>query len=116
MLTIHLSKLRFYAYHGLFAEERILGSHYELDLSITLDTNERVSSLDRSIDYAAVFELVKKRMAVPTELLETLAADIAASIHQNFSHARSLTISIHKEDPPISQMQGSVGVSLTKTF
>ena len=67
--------------------------------------------LTDTVDYIAVYELVKKRMAIPTPLLETVVTDIAQKILAQFSLAEEVFISIRKMYPPVSKIQGSVGVS-----
>ena len=70
-----------------------------------------VKHLTDTVDYIAVYELVKKRMAIPTPLLETVVTDIAQKILAQFSLAEEVFISLRKMHPPVPQMQGSVGVS-----
>ena len=50
-------------------------------------------------------------MAIPTPLLETVVTDLAQKILAQFSLAEEVLISIRKMHPPVSNMQGSVGVS-----
>ena len=112
MLTIHLHNLIFHAYHGLYAEEKMLGNNFEINITIQhIDIVEKIISLEQTINYTTVYNLVKERMQTPTPLLETLAQEICEVILENFSHAESVSFSIKKLNPPIIQFQGSVGIS-----
>ena len=112
MLSIHLHNIIFFAHHGIHEEEKILGNEFEVNVTIKLTPYQLpVKHLSDTIDYIAVYDLIKKRMAVPTSLLETLATDIAGQILAAFALAEEVTISIRKIYAPVSQLRGSVGVS-----
>ena len=64
-----------------------------------------------TINYVSVYELVKKRMAIATPLLETVVTDIAIRIMAQFMQAEEVLISMKKKHPPIQGIEGSVGVS-----
>lgn len=116
MFTIHLHNLKFYAYHGLHAEEKILGKNYEVNADITLFENGLVTRLHQTIDYAKVYEIIKKRMNKPTALLETVAQDLAQLIYKADNRITSITISIKKLHPPMAEFEGHVGVSYKREF
>lgn len=114
MLTIHLHHLHFFAYHGIYEEEKLLGNHFELNLNIRHSPQQLpVQHLSDTVDYVSVYELVRERMAIPTPLLETVVTEIAKEILNRFALAEEVFISIRKMYPPIPHMhgRGSVGVS-----
>ena len=112
MLSIHLHNLLFHAYHGLYAEEQLLGNVFEVNITIQhIPIKAQIIALDQTINYTAVYDLVKKRMNTPTPLLETFAQELCQSILENFIQAESVFFSIKKLNPPIPQFQGNVGVS-----
>jgi dihydroneopterin aldolase len=114
LLQIHLKNVQFFAYHGIFSEERKLGNFFELNIDIWVQPiTLPVLHMKESIDYVAVYELVKKRMQIATPLLETVVTEIAQSILAQFSLANKVSISIDKVRPPIVQFDGKVGVSFT---
>lgn len=112
MMKIHLSKLCFFAFHGIYDEERILGNDFEVNIEVGYTPSSLpVLYIQQTINYVDVYELVKKRMSTPTPLLETLATDIASAILAQFSLAEQVIISIDKVRPPIEQFKGQLGVS-----
>ncbi len=114
MLQIHLKNVQFFAYHGIYSEERKLGNFFELNIDIWVQpVTLPVLHMKDTIDYVAVYELVKKRMEIPTPLLETVITEIAQSILAQFSLANKVAISIDKVCPPITRFEGKVGVSFT---
>ena len=116
MYTIHLNKLAFFAHHGLHDEEAITGTNFEIDLSVEFDPGERLTSIQQTINYVDVYDIVKKHMAHPIALLETLAENITLEIHSLDKRIRSINISIHKLHPPINNFIGHVGVTYSKVF
>jgi dihydroneopterin aldolase len=112
LLTINLHNLIFHAHHGLYQEEQLLGNDFEVNISIKhLPVKEKIVSLEQTINYVSVHELVKQRMKIPTPLLETLAQEICEAILEKFSLAEEVFFSIKKLNPPIINFQGSVGIS-----
>lgn len=112
MLSIHLHNIILFAYHGIHEEEKILGNEFELNITVAYSPMKiPIKHLQDTIDYIAVYELVKRRMAIPTPLLETLASEMAAEILAQFLLAEKVSISIKKLYPPVFQFRGSVGVS-----
>lgn len=112
MLSIHLHQLVFHAFHGLYEEEKILGNEFMVDLTVQHHpANIPIHAINDTINYVALYELVKKRMEVPVLLLETLATSIAQDILLQFVLAETVNISITKLHPPISEFSGQVGVS-----
>ena len=117
ILTIELRKLLFFAHHGLHAEERKTGNEFEVNLTVSYkEPASTISNLDDSINYAALFEIVKKEMDEPYDLLETLVQAIALKIKDSFPETKKLRISVHKLHPPIPQIRGAVGVTLEKEY
>lgn len=112
MLSIHLHQLVFHAFHGLYEEEKILGNEFMVDLTVQHHPAIiPIHAINDTINYVALYELVKKRMEVPVLLLETLATSIAQDILLQFVLAETVNISITKLHPPISEFSGQVGVS-----
>jgi 7,8-dihydroneopterin aldolase/epimerase/oxygenase len=116
MFTVHLNKLQFFAHHGVHDEEGIIGTDFEVSVSINFNAPEKVIALHDTINYVSVFEIVKNRFAVPERLLETLAQHIADDIYASDNRITTINIFIDKINPPISNFIGSVGVTYSKSF
>ncbi|MBK7558601.1 MAG: dihydroneopterin aldolase [Chitinophagaceae bacterium] len=116
MFTVNLHNLSFYAFHGVYDEEKILGNHYEVNVVISFETKEPVITLEQTINYEKVYEIISQRMLVPADLLETLAQEIAHAIYHFENRCQSISVSIEKKDPPIKNMQGSVSVIYKTAF
>ena len=113
-MQVHIHKAKIFAYHGIHAEEGILGGWFEVNLTVSFRPSSLpVTALKETVDYTELLNLVKKEMNNPEPLLETVAGLIVQGILAQFSIAEEVNISITKMHPPIASYKGSVGISLT---
>jgi dihydroneopterin aldolase len=116
MFTINLHNLIFHSHHGIHEEERILGNSFEVNVSLNIDTSQPITLLEQTVDYASVYEIIKKRMNLPAPLLETLVQDLVLEIKAFDNRIKSISVSVEKKNPPITNMEGSVSVHYKKEF
>lgn len=117
MVRVQLHNLLFKAFHGIHEEEKILGNEYSIDASVEFhERDEVIEHIGETIDYAIVYSIIKKRMSIPTPLLETVVMKVGTDIHQEFPGLKSITISIKKMNLPIEGMQGFAEVCWHKEF
>ena len=104
MGQISLKGMEFFAFHGVYEEERVKGNKFEVDLSIDYPFEAQVSDdqLAHTIDYAELYELVKVVMDKPANLLEHLAVSIANDIEGKFPEVKQITVTVSKFNPPIN--------------
>lgn len=117
LMTIELKKLQFFAFHGLYEEEKKTGNEFEVNLFVDYIPNTVIiTDMSATINYAELFELVKTEMQKPRGLLETLAMEIVELIHSLYPQIVKAEISITKLHPPIATFTGSVGVQYSKRW
>lgn len=110
-MIIRLNGLRFFAFHGVHPEERTLGRWFEVDIEIkTAHILGRGDDLRLTLDYADVANFVKKKMAFPRNLLETLVTDIGVGVLNEFPLAEVVKVKVSKLLPPLGVDCGSVTV------
>ena len=114
-MYITLSNLRFFAYHGVMAHENLVGHYFLVSLKIGCDFSKAFKSdkVKDTINYGKVFDIVKDEMEKPSKLMEHLAGRIITSIFSKFVIAKTVSISIIKENPPINADCNGCGVELT---
>ena len=117
MITVQLQDLLFYAFHGIHEEEKILGNQYIVNVSVEfLEKDEVIDHIDDTVNYAIIYNIIKKRMSIPTPLLETIVMEIGNEVHYEFPHLRFISVSLQKKHPPIEGMQGGAVVKWHKEF
>jgi len=116
-ITIELKGLRFYACHGLYAEERKTGNEFEVYLAVAfIPDSGIISHLDDTVNYASLYSLLKTEMQNPRDLLETFVMEMTEIIHRSFPRIKKIQLSVTKLHPPIPQFTGTVGVSYSKDY
>ncbi|MES1218278.1 MAG: dihydroneopterin aldolase [Bacteroidota bacterium] len=117
LLTISLNNVRFRAFHGLHSEERKKGNDFVVNMQASFQPNSGIiSSLDDTIDYASLFDIINTTMQKPVDLLETLVQNIAHAAHQKFPQLKEVTVSVEKLNPPIDKFTGSATVTYSKQY
>ena len=117
MITIHLHKILFFSYHGIHDEEKILGNEYELYADIQFNEEQEViHSIQQTINYVDIYQLIQQRMSIPSPLLETIIMDIGNTIKKKYEKVKLISIHLKKIHPPVSGIQGSVAVSWKKEY
>ena len=117
MLTIHLNDLHFFAHHGVYDGEPEAGGEFEVHLQVKYEEKKiRFDNLKNVLNYEELYHIVKKRMLMPSPLMEEVAESIIRKIRHEYSFVKEISISIFKLHPPIENFQGKVGVTLQKKF
>lgn len=106
--------MEFYAYHGCFKEEQIIGTRFLVDLYLETNTRKAENSddLNDTVNYQEVYLLVKQEMEVKSKLLEHVGRRILKTVKGRFPEIESATIKISKMNPPLGGKMKSVSLSL----
>jgi dihydroneopterin aldolase len=107
--------MEFFAYHGCFSEEQIIGTRFIVDLYIEADTKEaeETDQLSKTINYQDVFLLVKEQMEIKSKLLEHVARRVLNTLKQNYPALEFAEIKISKMNPPLGGKIGNVSLTLS---
>ncbi len=117
LLTISLNNVRFRAYHGIHLEERQKGNDFVVNMQASFQPNAGIiTSLDDTIDYAMLFDIINTTMQKPVDLLETLVQNIAHATYEKFPQLKEISVSVEKLNPPIDKFTGSTEVKYSKQF
>ncbi|MDZ4808269.1 MAG: dihydroneopterin aldolase [Bacteroidota bacterium] len=117
LFTISLNNVRFRAYHGLYPEERQKGNDFVVNMQIVfIPVSGTILSLEDTIDYAVLFEIINSTMQQPVDLLETLVQTIAHNVSKKLPQVKRIDISVEKLNPPIDKFSGSATVKYSKDF
>ena len=114
MSMIAIEGMEFYAYHGCFKEEKEIGTHFILDFYFTNNTSraEITDDLNETISYLDVYQLIKKEMAISSDLLEHVARRILDQILATYETIEWAKVKIQKMNPPLGGKMKSVSFSL----
>ena len=114
-MVISLANLQFYCYHGWFKEEKQVGGIYFVDADIEIKTaGKTIQLLEETVNYAEVYEIIRRRMMQPTPLLETIAMELCEEISTFSDIIIKTTVTIKKTALPIEGFQGSTAVRFVR--
>ena len=114
MSEIVLEGMSFYAHHGCFDAEKVIGTRFVVNMSMKVDTAKAELSdcLDDTVNYFDIYQLVKKEMAVPSNLLEHVAHRIGQSVLDSYPQVALLSVKVSKMQPPLGGNIDSVSVKV----
>ena len=113
-VTILLTGMRFYAYHGCFEEEQKIGTHFVVDVVLTYDAEVAVTSddVEQSVNYQLVYRTIRKVMDTPQHLIETVADHIIREIKRDFPQVMKVSVKLCKLNPPLDGKTEYVAVQM----
>jgi len=106
--------MEFFAYHGCFTEEQIIGTKFRIDLFLEVNTvdAEQSDNLSDTVNYQEVFMLVKEEMKIKSKLLEHVGRRIIDKIKLQFPEVEKARIKIRKLNPPLGGKMDFVSLEL----
>lgn len=117
MITVELKQLRFFAYHGLYPEERKTGNEFIIDLAVSYEPDPKAEmNITSVINYADLYQLIKDQFNTPVDLLEILVINIAGEIKSAYPQTKKIQLTVSKLHPPIPGFSGHVSVSYQKSY
>ena len=116
MITIELKGLRFFAHHGWQEEEALVGAEFDVSLQAVFPVTNSINTIDDTVDYTKMYDLVKAIFSQKEKLLETVAQKITAAFLAQFKEVQNLQITITKLNPPIASFTGTVGIIYSTDF
>jgi len=108
MGKIVLEGMEFYAFHGVYAEEKRIGGRYLVDVEVFYPFENNNDQLSDTVDYSIIYEIVARHMHQPAQLIEFVAMQIKNEIKTRFPGSESL-VRVSKMAPPL-------GGSLSRTY
>lgn len=101
---IELSKMYFYAYHGVMPHEKVVGNEFEVSIVLEADLTAACASDDvkDTINYAELFDWVKTEMQIPSGLLEHVAGRIYERLTEQYPLISTLEVRVAKMHPPVN--------------
>lgn len=111
-MTIELENMEFYAFHGHYEEEQVVGNRFRVDLSFDVD-GERAALTDElatTVSYLDVYQCVREQMEIKSHLLEHVSRRIAEALKERFPAILALRLKVSKMAPPLGGQVEKVSV------
>lgn len=107
--------MRFYGYHGLFAEENKLGQIFIVNATLYASLQQAGLSdrMEDSVHYGEAFDIVQQIVeGEPKHLIEAVGEEIAQSILRVFPTVQACHIEVEKPSPPIQGHYDGVAIEI----
>ena len=100
---IELDQMKFWAFHGCLESERNKGNLFLVDFKGEMDITKAAhsDSLEDTVNYAGIYDIVKAEMEIPSDLLEHVAGRIQRAIAVGFPQFKRFSVRVSKHNPPV---------------
>jgi dihydroneopterin aldolase len=116
MGLIQIENMEFYAFHGHFREEQIVGNKFIVDLTIETDmaVPSKSDNLKDAVNYQKAYQIIKTEMEKKSYLLENIAGRILDALYSQMTGIAKARIKVSKMNPPMGGKIGSVSVVIER--
>jgi 7,8-dihydroneopterin aldolase/epimerase/oxygenase len=116
MGKIQMEDMEFFAFHGCYAEEKVVGNKFRVQLTLETDMEKPAVSdnIKDALNYQAVYHVVKEEMEITSNLLENVSKRILNHLFDSFPQLKSAKIKVSKMNPPIGGKMKCVSVVLER--
>lgn len=116
MGVIEIEGMEFYAYHGHYTEEQIVGNRFVVNLTLSTDCQKAMTSdqLEDALNYQELYLIVKEEMEIKSHLLEHVAGRILSRLFDTYDTIGSAKVKISKLNPPMGGQIEKVSVTLER--
>jgi dihydroneopterin aldolase len=115
MIKVALQGIKFFAYHGFYPEEQILGSHFVVDVSVEFAQQHHYvdDEIAHTVNYEQLYAMVDTEMKHTHKLLETVVQGIIDRAKAEYPFAAIIKASITKLNPPLAGEVASSFIEIT---
>lgn len=116
MAIVELENMSFYAFHGCFEQEQIIGTHFRVDLVFDYNSSlaEENDCIQDAVNYLSVYQTIKELFKTPSHLLENIARRILDTLMVEYPQMDYCKVKVTKLNPPLGGKLHGVSVSLDK--
>ena len=118
MDIITIEKLKVYAYHGVYENEKKDGQVFYISARLHLDVRKasRNDDLSKTVNYDSVAHLIDDTVrSEKYDLIETVAENVATEILLKFPQIRTVDVKISKPEAPIELEFSDVSVEISRS-
>ncbi len=114
-MLLAIEGMQYYAYHGYYPEEQVIGCWYTVDVYVSADFEAAHSDcLSDTFNYEQILALCAVSMQTPVQLVEHLAQKIWDGLTHLYPTATALKVRLSKHQPPLSGRVEKIFVEIDK--
>lgn len=102
MIKVALEGAEFYACHGFYPEEQVIGTHFLVDVQVGFYAEIYVDedNLHNTVNYEVLYAIIEEEMSHTRKVLETVAQSILNRVKTEFTFIETAEVTIRKQRPP----------------
>jgi dihydroneopterin aldolase len=102
MINVALEGAEFYAYHGYYPEEQVIGTHFLVDVKVGFyaEIDVEKDNLSHTVNYEVLYAIVEEEMKHTRKVIESVAQAILNRITAEFIFIETAIVTIKKQRPP----------------
>ncbi len=112
MAQIEIENMEFYAYHGHFEAEQVVGNRFIVNLSIETDVSQAAvtDELTDTVDYQELYNIIDEEMKKTSKLIENVAHRIMERIKSSYPEIKKAVLKLSKLNPPLKGKTDKVSI------
>ena len=116
MGLIQIENMEFYAFHGCYNQEQVVGNRFLVDLEISANLEKATLSdnIEDTLNYQNAYDIVKEQMNIKSRLLEHVAGRILDKLFSRFPDIEKASVRVSKMNPPMGGQMERVSVTLSR--
>ncbi len=113
---IELEEMEFYAYHGCFKEEQVVGNKFMVNIAIKVDVEKpsKTDSINDALNYVSVYQITKTEIMKNSHLVENVTERILNAIQQKFDYVDWVRVKVSKMNPPMGGQMKAVSITMER--
>ncbi|TWR31333.1 dihydroneopterin aldolase [Mucilaginibacter pallidiroseus] len=115
MIKVALQGAEFFAYHGFYAEEQLLGTRFLVDIEtyFTPVSALHEDEISKTVDYQTLYNITSAEMKQPRNLIETVAQHILDAAIKQFPFVEKAVVTVKKMHPAMGGIVNNSAVTIT---
>jgi dihydroneopterin aldolase len=118
MGLIAIEGMKFYAFHGYYPEEELIGTEFLVDVyvEVNISTAAANDNLSDTVNYETIFRIAKAEMSKKSKLIESVAQRIIFKIKSFYANIEGLKVRISKLHPPLGSPVARTFIELSENY
>ncbi len=103
MITIAIDGAGFFAYHGFYPQEQLLGAKFIVDVEVAFESaaDMKQDNISDTVNYEEIYHVVSAQMKHTRKLIEAVAQSIAEDLKAKYPYINSVKVTLKKMHPPL---------------
>jgi 7,8-dihydroneopterin aldolase/epimerase/oxygenase len=103
MVKVALQGVHFFAYHGFYPQEQVLGNKFIVDVEVEFLQQHHFADdeIAHTVNYETLYNIVEAQMKQPRKLLETVVQAIIDELKTIYPFVETIRVGLKKLNPPL---------------